>query len=450
MIAAKLNFPKGFLWGTATSAHQVEGGNTNNDWWLWEQQPGRISDATRSGNACEWWDGRWKEDFDRASSGGQNAHRLSIEWSRVEPTPGVWDGEALIQYREIIKGAIKRGLTPMVTFHHFTNPAWIAELGGWANNETVAYFERYVRKAASSLNDLVNHWVTFNEPNTYLYYAYIRGTFPPANLDTLQAIQAAQNLALGHAAAYHTLHELQAEASVGIAHTYSDMQPAHPANPIERRLAKMRGNRFNGLFPRLLHDGQLRLLGKRITLRKVMDTQDFFGLSYFSTENVTFDLRNVKESFSKGIPEDPQAWIVEQDKPGGIFRALDFARSFKLPIFITANGVDDASDELRRVALAKNLQGVWKAASFNWKLQGYFHWSLVDHFSWQHGWAKHFGLWAVDPETQARTKRPSADFYADICRSNSLTSEMVALHSPTISDALFPADQRREFVDGLS
>jgi len=446
MIKAKLNFPKGFLWGTATSAHQVEGGNANNDWWLWEQQSGKIADSTRSGNACDWWEGKWKEDFERARSGGQNAHRLSIEWSRIEPTPGVWDEEALLYYREIIKGAKKRGLTPMLTLHHFTNPAWIADLGGWANSETVVYFERYVRKVASSLLDLVDRWITINEPNIYLYNAYIRGTFPPATIKTTQAIRAAQHLALGHAAAYYAVHELQAGASVGLAHHFRDMQPKRIANPIDSWLVRRRSDRFNGLFPTLLHGGQLRLLGKRIDLQKVVGTQDFFGLNYFSTERVTLDRSNAQESFNKGIPEPG---ILEHDEPAGIWRALKFAQAFKLPIFITANGVDDASDELRRAALAKNLQRIWKAASLNWKLHGYFHWSLVDHFGWQHGWARRYGLWALDPETQVRSKRPSADFYADICRSNSLSSEMVALHSPEIFEVLFPDDQQREFVNAL-
>ena len=443
MIEAKLNFPKGFLWGTATSAHQVEGGNANNDWWLWEKQSGRISDATRSGNACEWWKGRWNEDFERASSGGQNAHRLSVEWSRIEPTPGVWDEEALLHYREMIKGAKKRGLKSMLTLHHFTNPAWAAELGGWTNAEMVVYFERYVRKVASSLIDLVDHWITINEPNTYLYNAHIRGTFPPANVESTQAIQAAQHLALGHAAAYHALHEMQAEASVGLAHHYRDLQSTRGASALGRWFANSRSKRFNELFPTLLRDGQFRLLGKRIALQKVKRTQDFFGLSYFST---ALDLSNPKESFNMGFPEPG---IVARNEIAGIWRALAFAQAFKLPIFITADGVDDVSDELRRATLAKNLRHVWKAANFNWKLRGYFHWSLVDHFSWQHGWSKRFGLWALDPETQKRKKRPSADFYADICRSNSLTSEMVALHSPAVFEVLFPDDQQREFVGTL-
>lgn len=443
MIEAKLNFPKAFLWGAATSAHQVEGGNSNNDWWHWEQQTGRISDATQSGNACEWWEGRWKEDFERVRSGGQNALRLSVEWSRIETTPGVWDEETLIYYREMIKWAKKRGLKTMLTLHHFTNPAWVAELGGWTNAETVVYFERYVRKVAGSLIDLVDHWITFNEPNIYLYNAYIRGVFPPAIVETTQAIKAAQHLALGHAAAYHALHELGAEVSVGLAHHYRTMRATRP---IEGWLAKSRSNQFNGLFPMLLRDGQFRFLGKRISLQKVQSTQDFFGLSYFSTENITFDLKNPKESFSKGIAVDPVEGIAGHDEPPGIWSALVFAQGFKLPIFITANGVDDATDELRRATLAKNLQRVWKAASFNWKLQGYFHWSLVDLFSWQHGWSARFGLWALDRETQIRSKRPSADFYADICRSNSLSSEMVSIHSPAVFELLFPEDQHREFV----
>ena len=120
MIRAIHHFPHGFLWGTATSSHQVEGNNTNNDWWLWEQEANRIMQGHQSGEACDWWGGRWKEDFDRAMEGGQNAHRLSIEWSRVEPNPAIWDDAALDHYRQMIKGALDRGLMPMVALHHLS------------------------------------------------------------------------------------------------------------------------------------------------------------------------------------------------------------------------------------------------------------------------------------------------------------------------------------------
>jgi beta-glucosidase len=131
MAEATFHYPRGFLWGTATASHQNEGQNTNNNWWAWEQQNGRIVDGHKSGAACDWWGGRWREDFDRAVEGGQNAHRLSIEWSRVQPTPDIWDENALDRYREIVRGLVERGLTPLVTLHHFSHPLWLVENGAW-------------------------------------------------------------------------------------------------------------------------------------------------------------------------------------------------------------------------------------------------------------------------------------------------------------------------------
>jgi len=136
-----LRFPAGFRWGTATSAHQVEGDNVRNDWWAWEQQPGRILNGDRSGSACRWWT-RAEEDFDRAAALGQNAHRLSIEWSRIQPEPGRWDEAALERYREMLRGLRLRGIEPMVTLLHFTVPLWFAERGGWTRDDAPASVAR--------------------------------------------------------------------------------------------------------------------------------------------------------------------------------------------------------------------------------------------------------------------------------------------------------------------
>ena len=163
---AILQFPRGFLWGCATAAHQVEG-QLNNDWTQWEQTSGHIYDNDRVGNGCEWWAGRYVEDFDRAAEMNNNAHRMSVEWSRIEPKPGQWDKSALAQYREMLKALIARGMTPMVTLHHFTDPLWIAEHQGWLWDETPVLFERFVRKVVGVLGDLRTMWCTINEPAVY-------------------------------------------------------------------------------------------------------------------------------------------------------------------------------------------------------------------------------------------------------------------------------------------
>jgi len=164
MAKATIQFPRGFLWGNATAAHQVEGNNTNNNWYAWEEA-GHT--AHKSGLACDWWGGRWKEDFDRAAETGQNAHRLSVEWSRIQPEKDRWDEGALDRYREMLRGLKERNLTAMVTLHHFTEPLWFVELGGWESDEAAQLFAEFVHKTVSALKEYTNLWVTINEPNVY-------------------------------------------------------------------------------------------------------------------------------------------------------------------------------------------------------------------------------------------------------------------------------------------
>ena len=154
MAQATLNFPRDFLWGTATASHQVEGNNINNNWYAWEKS-GHIVNRQSCGLACDWWGGRWREDFDRAAEAGQNAHRLSVEWSRIQPESKRWDEDALDYYRQMLRGLIERGLTPMVTLHHFSEPLWISELGSWQNEAICEHFGAFVRKTVEALQEYV-------------------------------------------------------------------------------------------------------------------------------------------------------------------------------------------------------------------------------------------------------------------------------------------------------
>ena len=212
MPRATFNFPTGFLWGTATAAHQVEGNNTNNDWWAWEQEAGRILEGNRSGKAADWWGGRWREDFDHAKDGWQNAHRFSVEWSRIQPEPDRWDEAALDRYRDMLLGLRERNMIAMITLHHFTNPQWLAEMGGWENDEVVNLFAEYVRRTVDALKAHCQLWVTLNEPNVYMNGGYLGEGFPPAKNDQKAGLQVLLNMVKAHAAAYQVIHELQADA----------------------------------------------------------------------------------------------------------------------------------------------------------------------------------------------------------------------------------------------
>jgi beta-glucosidase len=440
MVEARLHFPRGFLWGTATSSHQVEGNNRGNDWWDWEQQPGRIPEGGRSGLACDWWGGRWKEDLDRAVEGGQNAHRLSLEWSRIEPTPGVWDEEALSYYREILDGMAQRSLRSMVTLHHFTNPRWLAEQGGWENEQVVGRFESYVRKVAAALADRVDFWCTLNEPNVYAYEAYVEGVYPPGKQDLGAAFRVMGNLVRAHARAYSALHELAPRSPVGIAHHYRGIQP-NSASPLDALVGRLQSRIFNEAIPHAVWKGKLPLLPGTVSIPEARGTQDFFGLNYYTTDQVAFDLRRPGELFGQrffrpGAELSPSGMFA--DVPQGFFAALRWARRFGLPVYVTENGIEDSQDHLRPKYLCEHVQKMWQAVNFNWPVRGYFHWTLVDNFEWERGWTQRWGLWALDLQTQERQARPSAHLYQRICRENALSSAMVAEYAPAAFPALFP------------
>jgi beta-glucosidase len=449
VIRAIHHFPHGFLWGTATSSHQVEGNNANNDWWIWEHETNRIAQGHQSGQACDWWGGRWSEDFDRAMKGGQNAHRLSIEWSRVEPTPAIWDDSALDYYRQIIKGALDRGLMPMVSLHHFTIPQWVSDRGGWYDPQIVHYFERYTRKVVMALQDLVGLWVTINEPNVYYVAGYLEGVWPPGKKNIRLIPQVIKHLVMAHAAAYHAIHEIQPGGLVGLAHNYRGFRAANPRNPFDRWLANFSARAFNEVIPRAVSDGRIHFLTWRGRVPQAVGTQDFFGLNYYTVENTTFSLQSFTNrwdsaDFPEGTDLSPSGFIANE--PSGMWEALGWAHQYNLPIYITENGIEDAEDRIRPRYLALHLREVWKAANFNWRVRGYFHWSLVDNFEWERGWTQRFGLWQLDTKTQERTKRPSADMYEEICKSNGLSSETVAMYAPEVLDTMFPPRGPAELV----
>jgi len=442
MPEASFHFPRSFLWGSATAAHQVEGGNTNNNWARWESEPGRIIHDQKAGLACDWWGGRWREDLERARDTGQNAHRLSIEWSRVQPAPDRWDDEALARYVEIARWLVDNGMTPMVTLHHFSDPLWLVELGGWENDDTPAHFARFVRRAVTALKEYVSLWTTVNEPNVYALSGWVEGLFPPGKRDLALAARVVVNLIRGHTAAYRVIHELQPHARAGVATNYRSFAPVHPHNPLDRIPLNFQNRVFNRAFNDCLATGKLNLALKKFSLPEAAGTQDFIGLNYYSRDMVAFDLFKPGQMFGRRFyPADaalsPTGFIA--NVPAGMWDGLKWAHGYALPIYVTENGVEDDTDTLRPRYLIEHLHQVWRAANFNWQLKGYFHWSLVDNFEWERGWTQRFGLWGLDVYTQQRVRRPSVDLYAEICRENGISSDMVARYAPAVFDRLFPS-----------
>jgi beta-glucosidase len=420
------HFPAGFLWGVATSSHQVEGGNLNNQWSAWERQ-GRIKSGDHVGLACDWWCNA-EQDFDRAKELGINALRLSLEWSRIEPEEGHWDSAALKRYRAMLTALRERGMRPFVTLHHFTNPLWFENRGAFLAADSVRLFERYARYVVENLGDLCTDWSTFNEPNVYASLGYFLGEFPPGRRGHfIQAARVTRNLCLAHAAAYRTLHSLQPDAKVGWAQHFVVFKPRRRKSAIDRWLAEFVDRRFNDNFAEGILEGRapfpLNKFGDH--LEEVKGTFDYIGINYYSRLRAGLALDSPRTLFFQLTvpPHKPQGDSgVEipygEAYPKGLRRAASRFASYNKPIYILENGVPDRDDRIRPWLMKRAVKQMRKLLADGVDLRGYFHWSLTDNFEWNEGWHLRFGLIELDPNTQARKPRPSAELYAEIIRTS--------------------------------
>ena len=443
MIDFTLAFPAGFLWGAATSAYQVEGGRPPNNWAAWESELGRIYRDHRAGQACDWWGGRYIEDFDRAADLHHNAHRLSVEWSRIEPERGKFDGEALDHYHEMIAALRERGMEPLVTLHHFTNPLWVEEMGGWTNIETVQRFERFARLMVDELGQSVSMWCTINEPMVYATQSYLLGRFPPGQRNLKRTYQVAANLLRGHAAAYHAIKKYQADAQVGLAKHQISLKTRRPTllHIPARNLIRQT---FNRAYIEALLTGALKFPSFKVDVPEVRDTVDWIGLNYYYRFLAGFSLFAPRQRFvQQARPRDgilgPES--VGEIWPEGVFEQIRWLgeRTDK-PLYVTENGVPDAEDTLRPLHMIRSIRSVWQAINYNYPVKGYFYWTLVDDFEWAEGYDPRFrfGLYGCDPKTQTRTPKTSAALYGEICAANGLTADMVRRFVPDAFDELFP------------
>lgn len=412
-------FPDGFRWGTATSAYQVEGDNVASDWWRWEQRPDQIKHGHRSGLACDWWRNA-EEDFDRMAALHQNAARLSIEWSRLEPREGTWEEAAVRRYLEMFRGLRARGIEPMVTLNHFTLPQWIADRGGWTWPGIVPAFAAYARRVAEAAGALVDLWITINEPVGHLTSAYLLGGHPPGHGGITALVRAMVHSVRAHAAAYRAIHAAQPLARVGLAAYLRPVEPARPRSAADRFLASWMDRLTNWMYLDALRTGALvGPLGLRARVPDAAGTLDLIGVNYYTRTRLMFDPRRPRTLFARAAPPDPTAASDDgygEIYPDGLGAVLRRARAYGLPLYVTENGLPDADDDQRPAFIIEHLRRIASAIDQGCPVRGYYHWSLIDNFEWNDGWTLRFGLYALDPATQRRTARSSAGVYAEICR----------------------------------
>jgi len=388
-------FPEGFLWGSATSAHQVEGGNFN-DWSEWEkanaerlakESGARFSPKNYISGAATDHYNRFSDDFNIAQALNQNAHRFSIEWSRIEPEEGKFNESEIEHYRNVISALRDRGIEPFVTLWHWTLPLWVRDIGGFENKKTIEYFKRYVEKITSELSD-IKFWITINEPIVYSWNSYKKGEWPPNKQNFLSTLNVIQNLITAHRSAYNIIHSVNSRSQVGIA-----------KNNMDYDIHKIFG---------LIVNFHRSLFWNHYFLKKIKKHQDFIGLNYYFHKHLSFNKE--KEISDLG-------WEIY---PEGIYHVLKDLKRYKKPIYITENGLADARDINREKFIKEHLRWVHRAITEGVDVKGYFYWSLLDNFEWDKGFWPKFGLVQVNYKTLERTIRPSAHEYAKICKDNKL------------------------------
>ena len=424
-------FPETFLFGTATSATQVEGHCTTTDWHTFARA-GRVKNGDTIDVACDSWN-RWEEDVALQRALGMNAARLSLEWGRIEPRPGAFDAAAIDHYRRILGAHVDAGIRPMVTLHHFTLPQWMADRGGLLSPELPERMKRYAVHVVRALGDLCRQWVTVNEPNVLAAHGYLVGLWPPEKSDPRSAVVAHHRLLEAHVAMYHALHDTdpRGDLALGVAHHLRVVAPHAASKPADRIAAKIYGRVFNDSFAHAVCTGDLLgpfdpLFGRFGAFRpaEARGTQDFLGVNYYSRDLVAFDPRHRAELFIRrhvgaNAETNDLGWEIY---PEGLLTVIEewSGRSGGIPVYVTENGIADARDALRPGFIVRHLARVARAIAHGIDVRGYYHWSLLDNFEWAEGYAPRFGLVEVDFETLARRPRKSAEVYARIARERAI------------------------------
>lgn len=403
-------FPAGFLWGTATAAHQVEGNNTNSDFWVLEHLPGTVF-AEPSGDAIDHYH-RYPQDVALLAELGFNSYRFSVEWARVEPEDGRFSTAALDHYRRMCEICLAHGLKPVVTYHHFTSPRWLIGQGGWQNMDTAAKFGRYAQKVTAHLGDLIEAVCTINEVNIPRMAALL---WMAGGSDAVFLQQAAQAL-------HTTPEEFAAFMFAGTEQGRDVILAAHHQ---ARQAIKAERPSLPVSLTIAMADMQAEAGGEAVRDKMRWELQDVFLEAARDDDFVgvqTYTRERYGPQGDLGPAEGAEVTQMGYEFwPQAIGATLRRAHEVTgLPLMVTENGIGTADDGRRLAYYQAALQSVADCLHDGLDVRGYFAWSAFDNFEWMLGYRPTFGLIAVDRATQQRTVKPSARWLSQVARANRL------------------------------
>jgi beta-glucosidase len=396
------HFPKGFHWGASAASYQVEGGIENTDW----AQAAREGRVPPCGMACDHYH-RYEEDFDLAKQLGHTAHRLSVEWARIEPEEGKFNDEAIAHYRKVLEALHVRGLTPMITLWHFTLPLWFSERGGFERSDSPEIFARYCTHVVEKLGDLCEHFSTMNEPIVFASNGWLRGSWPPFKRFTMTGLVRITNSNRQYESRADTgFHGLflfmRVRKNLARAHNaaYRSMKAKRPALDVGlvKHIILFEGQGFFNRIKAWFANWQWT----HVFMARTYQYCDSIGLNYYFFK---------KFGDTKVYDKTDMDWDVY---PEGVHRALRMLSRYRKPLYVTEAGVADATDHIRADYITRQVEGVRRALAEGIDVRSHMYWSLLDNYEWALGFEKRFGLIEIDFATQKRTPRPSAYVYKGI------------------------------------
>ena len=414
--------PPNLILGAGTSSAQIEGGDVPHNWNAWEKK-GHLHAAARGSSirtACGHGE-RWKEDMDIAAALGIQSYRFSIEWARIQPQKNRIDHEAIRRYREEIEYMIERGIRPVMTLHHFTNPVWFEQEGGFSNPGNVRHFLKYVGMAVNSFGDIVSDYVTINEPNVYALMGYAGQGFPPGENDLVKARRVLSVLAGCHIRAYEKIHRMRKamgydDTRVGIALHMRSFSPFDTYSRIESRMTVLQRYFFQDACARAFLLGEFRFPFENLGKFRKGVYCDYLGINYYTRSH----LHKLGDDLTR--EQDPKSDYGWEIYPHGLLECMkELYGIVRKPVWILENGVCDENDAFRSLFIYDHLAVIARSEI---PVERYYYWSLFDNFEWLDGMSKPFGLVAVDGKTGRRRVKKSGQFYREIIRLGGVTEEL--------------------------
>ncbi len=413
----KLKFKDQFSLGVASAATQIEGGEIGSNWNDWYHK-GNIKDGTNPARATNHYQ-LWKEDSDLMANMKIKHYRLGIEWARICPEEGRVDKEVLIHYRKEITYLKEKGIDVLLTIHHFTNPMWFENKGGFTKRENLKYFMRFVKLVVKAFGDLVSDYITINEPNVYGTQSYFFGIWPPGEKSISNAVKVMSNMAICHIKAYQLIHKERkdmglTDTKVSFANHVRVFDPENPRNIKHRINAKLMEYLFQGAVTKAFTTGEFSWPLQGAKGIKPGEYIDFIAINYYTRTTVSkFDDGTKADSYKNDL-----GWEIY---PQGLIKTADWLYELlERPIYITENGTCDNKDAFRSKYIYEHLEAIMDSGL---PINRYYHWCFCDNFEWVEGESARFGLVHIDYESGDRRVKESGNFYTKKIEEHGVTRE---------------------------